>query len=94
MVPGGGIANGGSGRFRQINQIRASIEYNKLSGISILSSVSTETIATIVFRQAWTPTQIWGCHLWTPIVPCERAVHGQQLARQSMSGKSGKTPTL
>ena len=59
LVPRGGIANGGSGRFRQINQIRASIEYTKLSGISILSSVSIETIATIVFRRTWTLTRIW-----------------------------------
>jgi hypothetical protein len=73
VVPGGGIANGGCGRFRQINQIRALIEYNKLSGISTLSSVSTETIAAIGFRQTWTPTRIWGAIFWTPIVLCERA---------------------
>jgi hypothetical protein len=74
MVPGGGIANGGSGRFRQINQIRALIEYNKLIGISILSSVSTETIAAIGFRQTWTPTREHQVTLTKPRYLLQRAV--------------------
>jgi hypothetical protein len=78
LVPGGGIANGCSGRVFRINQVRAFIEYNKLSGISILSSFSTESIATIDFPQTWTPNANVGRYFWTPNCAVRAAGRGKR----------------